>query len=216
MPTATELTLSEMAKLCRDAYIAERSNWESRINGRQKTYRPSAKWDGGVDSNGYECQPVWPKIAAFMLKHQLDPRKCIWLRFHKKRNHNHPVMPNQIALGKYLEEYQDLSSFDDEELETNFQSEQALCASRIAASEDAYDDKEMLWKSVILDESLPLSPLFRYCLALSEGFSRDARRYYKAALLQYLQSMDQYDEVWGKWIPESLKGDARLVYCQIG
>jgi hypothetical protein len=47
--------------------------------------------------------------------------------------------------------------------------------------------------------------LFRYCLAKSEDLEI-AERFEDAALMQYMAAPDVYDETWGEWIPEDLKG----------
>ena len=68
---------------------------------------------------------------------------------------------------------------------------------------------------VIYDLRLSLSPLFRYCLAISMKHSKFkiiARNFLISAALQYMRAKEEYDEIWGDAIPVSFKKAAPGIY----
>ena len=214
MIDAKKLTESIAAR-CRVAYIAYREQYEQDRSGRAATYRPGPQWDGGIGSNGREHKPIWPKIAQFMIKHKLDPEKAIWLRFaFSSKKNTKPPWPNQIAADKYLELYEgevELESADD--VAISFATEKQHCITRISVA-SAYHEgtTEQLWRSVLLDDTIPVSPLMRYCVAYSEGYRSICRVYEDKAIMQYLFASDAYDDTWGSWIPDNLRKKARKIF----
>jgi hypothetical protein len=70
---------------------------------------------------------------------------------------------------------------------------------------------------VLSDESTDLSPLFRFCIARrfldrGEAFRDIAQRYAVEAALQYSRSPDDYDAVFGRYVPPGFRAKAAAVY----
>lgn len=207
----TEFLLDEMADRCREAYVFERLSYESQTTGLT-TYKSSPKWDGGEDSRGRVHKPVWPKMATFMLKHSLDPYRCIRYLFAARKNHLHPVLPNQIALPKHLPEFQGEMDVLKREIWNAFKFQKALFETKMGVSPLVGTvSTKQLWTLLLLNETLELSPLFRYCLAEDEGLKDVAKRYFHRALFQYILMPEEYDSCWEKWIPEDFKEQACAV-----
>jgi hypothetical protein len=60
----------------------------------------------------------------------------------------------------------------------------------------------------LADDTVNLSPLYRYCVAVGENLPKHMKIFKSMALRQYVVAQDLYDEVWGGWIPEHLKDEA--------
>lgn len=85
-----------------------------------------------------------------------------------------------------------------------------------------HEPKLTAWESVLTDDDIPISSLFRYCLALkialenkSRRFKDVAEQYARLAALQYIEDPDVYDEVWGEWIPAGFRESSDVVYEEV-
>lgn len=199
----------EMVERCRNAYIRVRRDYELQLNGRSD-YRPGPHWDGGEDARGYQHKSVWEKIATFMLRHDLDPERCVRLRFAHRQYHQNPVLPNQIAVDKYLTLYQQGDAERVASLAYEFTTENSICRCQLVLRDEPVLATRL--RAVLADETVPLSPLFRHCLAQAEGLKLVAAYYFRPALQQYLTAMDEYDRVWGVWLYQEFKETARAAH----
>ena len=209
--------LEDLARTCREIYIKERQAYELSVRGKATRYNPGPKWDGGTTKEGTETQPIWPRMAKFMLKHNLDPQQCIQFRFMQgSRGVYRPVLPNQIAVPKYLEDYQGMT----EEIRANlghaFEFERAFCRKRLTVMQHlGTESLGDILDEVLLNDGYPLSPLFRYSLARDTRRKAVSRRYRREALTQYLRFPDDYDEIWGDSIPDTFRESARAIASTI-
>ena len=211
----SQLVLEEMAQRCRDAYIHERRQRDLMFSSKTGYTKPHVRWDGGEDvKNEKVYEPIWPKIANFMIKHGLSPEHCIHIRFQQVMDvSSKPPYPNQIANMQYLEAYQTgyLEKLADS-LQGMLQYEKTCCKTFISLAEEETPKRgKPLWRFVLVDESIPLSPLFRYCLARSEDIADVAENYEIPAMSQFMTAYDEYDKVWGAWIPTDFKERAHMV-----
>jgi len=215
----SDMLLEDLARTCREIYIKERQNYELTVRGRASRYSPGPKWDGGVTRDGVNATPVWPKIAKFMLKHNLDPQQCIQYRFMTgSRGVYRPVLPNQIALPKYLEDYLGMTEDVRSGLRHAFDFEKAFCRKRLTVMHHLRSDTrgmDDILDEVLLNDGYPLSPLFRYSLARETRRKAASRRYRREALVQYLRFPDDYDEIWGDSIPDTFRESARAIASTI-
>lgn len=215
-----ERYIKMMAAKCRDAYIAERTAYEIKKNkklAKRKppyVYQPAPRYDGGEDENGHHHEPVWPKIARFMITHHLDPYFCIRKRFEIARAGSAP-WPNQIAVDAYLDIYTgEKEILTQQDVQVAFDLEKQYC--RVALTSTRYNregvSKDMVWKSLLLDDLLEISPLMRYCLARQLGLTKVAELFVMRAMTQYVIAPKTYDVVWGGSIPEDFKEQTDAVY----
>lgn len=169
------------------------------------TYRPN--W------SSLSRQTDWTKVVRFFVEHGLNINRCLAVRFNiAARSARDSVFPNTIAIEKYLGAYQEACDNLVQELAIDLNTQKQICRVRIlSASPLVGRTSKEITKHVLLDETVSLSPLFRYCLAKSEDLRGVAKRYGKKALNQYLLSMDDYDVAWGIWIPEVLQRKAREI-----
>lgn len=217
MKTA-ERYLALMAQRCRDAYIRERTNFELRkghkpTSGKVRAYQPAARWDGGEDDEGYEHEPIWPKLAVFMIKHGLDPYSVVRKRFEIVRGST-PPWPNQIAVDTHLDLYTgDVESLSEEQVLLHFNLDKEYC--RVGMSSARFNRPGMepgfACKSLLLDTLMDISPLMRYSLAKELGLQAVMDTYRQAALSQYLRATKAYDKIWGPAIPQDIKDGAEEI-----
>jgi len=215
--------IDELARYCREAYIHERRQLQLRTGDEERPYsNPGPKWDGGMDSRGAVHKPVWPKIAQFMLKHRLNPSVCMMIRFSMAghgTHAKHPPLPHQIALDKYLPVYtgQSISAeVTEEDVRVAKISESQSCRNQFVYWMHYMSLSQADAARVVLtDDSLPVSPLTRYCLACSMQLTALAERYEAAAVAQYLLAPDAYDAVWKEALPTVFTTKARALCMQI-
>jgi len=207
----------ELAARLRAAYIRERRLFEQRLTGRPSQYNSSVHWDGGRGKNGSVRQSIWPKVARFVQQYQLDPEAFIRHQFVLGEG-QHVILPNQLYNADALRRHREQADLERKVLAAAFGSQQETLRKSVQAAQEMSDlagyklSPRDLQLSVLLNESLPLSALFRYCLAYSEGLAKVAAIYKEAAARQYMRNSRTYDLVWGSWIPEEFKHEAELMY----
>lgn len=70
-----------------------------------------------------------------------------------------------------------------------------------------YTDRQ-LWKFVLMNNFIALSPLFQYCIAISEQLPEPAEEYHISALHQFLTDPISYVRAWATAIPFALRTEA--------
>jgi hypothetical protein len=68
-----------------------------------------------------------------------------------------------------------------------------------------------LWKIVLRNKMYDLSPLFRYALAVSEGFMGLATEFHDEALEQLLADPMGYSRTWSKVLPQALMAEVETI-----
>lgn len=66
----------------------------------------------------------------------------------------------------------------------------------------------MLWEVTLRDLTVRMSPLFRYCVAVSEGFDKTAAMFKDAAMQQFIADVAGYRQIWKNKIPDALYQEA--------
>lgn len=174
-------------------------------NSGVSSYSPG-KWDGGKDSRGYVRKPIWPTIARFMLANGLDPQVCIAMLFTRNRGRRAPLYPNAIATSTNLAVFEEATRNTAEEIRYKLLTESQVCRLEIAEAAELEGSRGPdLWQQVLLDDGLEFSPLFRFCVAVSEGIESVARDYLEEAIIQYLSNESAYNSEWGGWVPDWFK-----------
>lgn len=215
--------LNWMANICREAYITERTTYEIRKDRRLAerrppyVYKPGPRWDGGRNEDGVEYEAIWPKIAAFMIEHELEPIECIRKRFALAKGSN-PPWPTQIAVVSYLDTYKGLTEvLAEEDVQIAFELDKKYCLTAYGSQRYNVGDKtpQTVWTAILLDMSLDVTPLMRYCLAKELGLDKVVKMLEDRALLQYMKSPSTYDKVWGKHIPPELASASSAILSSI-
>lgn len=214
MGIEADYILEAVANQIRSAYLVERSA----ISHTGRPYRSSPKWDGGVDKYGKRHKPIWPKIAKLVLSNHLDPLAFVRAQF-SGRTHN-PPRPTELLNAKALDRAGRAKACDTQDFTVFFRSQiNTYCVEVIRLNELMEWPKELIWLTVLKDESLSLSSLFRYCQAVAIGgprFEKVARKYRVAAMLQYIRGREEYDRVWKDWLSPEFKAECQKLGEDLG
>ncbi len=212
-----ERLVERTADRIRTVYIEERRAIERMRSGRtSQQYFPGPRWDGkAAHRGGKEQKAIWPSIARFLIARQLDPDSYIRQVLRTARTHGSAMMPNQLMSDWAVELYERWQAEFEEQIGIAFRFHREQARSTLAAlTEDAKLTTAQRWELMLLDESKPLTALFRYCLAVSEGYRKIAKHYHEQALMEYLCAPGAYDRHYGKWIPARLRKEADAVRTQ--
>lgn len=212
---------NSIAAAVRETYIQERRKFESRLTGVESEYGKGhiQKWDGTAskgfygkikpDKYGREFKPVWPKIAEFAFKNKVDPLFLIRSVFSNTRGVRPPEPGDMISraalklcqsdvsaefLNQYLAKLEDV--FINEVNTRNF-----------FVVKKGWTGERLL-RSILSDMTLPMTPLYRHCLASRLGFSDIKDHFLKDACLQYIRNREAYDGSFWKNILTSQLMDA--------
>ena len=218
--------MKELASQVRTAYIEERRLWEAHKHPEtgedSRPYVPGPYWDGGKNRlTGKARPPYWPRVVKFLVENGIqDFRGYIAAQF-AARNVMGPVAtPKNLVGEKALRIWSKWKKGKKERAASissrfNCQKQILRCA-LVAQHEDLPDlSPEQIRQDVLLDTDLELSPLFRYCLAVSEGEARIAKLYETAAMAEFLSNDEAYCRVWREWIPEHFKDRAGRMACLV-
>ena len=201
----------------REIYVRERRLFEQRISGRPSHFHSGPQWDGGRGKSGRTYKPVWPRIARFLLEHRFDPEVFVRRQF-QLHSGEYVIKPNQLYGEVALDRYYEMARVSRDEIVAALRGQQNALVRAVRQFQDMamLEGEEFppstIRASVLLEESAPLSALYRYCMARSEGLKEIARVYRAAAVMQYMRDAALYDEIWGAKIPEGFKTYAREKY----
>jgi hypothetical protein len=194
----------ELAKRCQALYTFYRSRFEG------IAYRSHPRWNGSSKSLS-----VWQRMAVLVLNNKLDPELlfssvfAVWTR-------PDPPQPNQLC-GKYaLDVYRAAEEERPDEIRLAILFQVQHCTTEISRLESLMPQttKKERERSVLLNEKLPLSALFRHALAVRRGFTQISDRYYRSAVLQYMPHAGLYDKYWGSLLSDEFRKSAMSNYQQ--
>jgi hypothetical protein len=191
-----------------------------RTRGVRSRYgdRPLPVWDGGETADGRRHTAVWPKVAGFVRRHGLDLGRLVRCVFAARAVGTAggaalgpPPPPTMLysaeALRLYRADADRRHDADREsaraELCSQAEAFRAALVLRSALRAAGWSAEEVA-RSVVGDEALPLSALFRFCVAAQEGYQDLADRYFRPALRQYTAGRALCDDVWGERLPAAL------------
>ena len=206
-------TLDRLVKLARETYIRERQQFEKRRTGLESYYTPSAQWDGAQagrgDRFGRNTKPVWPSIVEFALRYDVPVDDLIRARFASwtgRQAPNPTDCKTEQAVTVALRRAEQLGASVDSALAT----ERGLARTEMffrSGNIEKYGWKpEDVIESLVVDQTVGLSPLFRVIMATENGRPDLADMYLQGAVDQYLRARRFYDASgWGHLIPEVVR-----------
>ncbi len=207
------LARRELASRVRATYIRERIEALERL-GRSAKYTPGPYWDGGLykkrgadlGSAATKRKNFWEQAARWFTEHNLNYEEVIQTIF-KSYRPQYPE-PNQIIGLRPLQLCRRQEEYQKQVIITGFETQKEAARQKLFFSCEMGMTNAEAWSAMLQDTTLPISALFRYCLAVSENYQSFARRFHDAALLQYLGNRAVYDAVWKKWIPAAFRREA--------
>ncbi|HEV8001605.1 MAG TPA: hypothetical protein VGP63_17090 [Planctomycetaceae bacterium] len=94
--------VERLALKIREIFIAEVRDYHAKRSGLPSCYTPPTRWDGGTDAAGRRHAAIWPQIAIFMLKNDVEPVAFIRAQFGP--THRLPT-PGTLLTAAALERY---------------------------------------------------------------------------------------------------------------
>jgi len=203
----------------RHTYVTSRRFFEARVSGVPSNYghKHLPKWDGTEDASakrdryGRNYSPVWPKLAVFAAKHNVDPMALIKNRFRHTRGPRPPEPPDCMCEDALSLCKDDIVSSD--ELNDSLTYFQDIFKKEVD-ERVRYIDKygwtpEKVISSIIEDLTLQFSDLYRFYLASVNGFADVASKYRSNAVLEYARFSHGYaGSLWAGIIPEDVIQEA--------
>lgn len=203
--------IDRLAKDIRRLWCDEVRDLDLRTTGRASGWGSThmRKWDGGTSPDGRTYSCVWPKIAEFCARENLEADKLVRAMFYGEMTY--APYPNMAYGDKALEKYR-VYTQPSTRLEMKMRvlyefDAQKARAVALVTSLKMYRklDEQTAWRSTIANKMEPFSPLFRYCIAKNQGWEDIAPTYEAAAKRQYDRCADIYSDVWADWLPTELR-----------
>jgi len=173
--------------------------------------REIPQWDGGADPYGVRHTAVWPKIARFVLQHNVPLMPFIRAQFQAVKLGRRIPTPNQFYNQQALENYyRYMASVEPNELarRARLEKDAILSVAGPYVEELGWPIQRAVEYAMGDLAGLGISPLTRFCVAVQTELPDLAERYRDPALMQYLWESAQYDEVWGDKIPAEFRQEA--------
>lgn len=227
MADDTEALLGHLAAEARRVYIEERRTFEGRRTGLPSYYgdKPLARWDGTQDderpclradrrrdAHGRTFKPVWPELVRFAVGCGADVASLIRARFAVATGRTAPEPPDcktEFALHAYQQRQAKLG----EQLAVSLASQQMVARTELLIRSRRIDTlgwtPAQVLESVVYDETLGLSPLFRAIFAQENRQVDLFRRLVPGAVQAYYAARLYYDSSpWSKMIPDEVREGA--------
>lgn len=209
-----EQLLEQISNRVRTAYIrCRRASVEQRTRRRSK-YGGSGSlhWD---PAEGSTRKSVWLQIANTLLAGGcLDPEGFVAAQFDGMTPT--PPMMLQPSASVIYEKWRDCGELEARGL---LVSETLQFTRHVADAQRWYPtdtSSREIWEYVLYDFENRLTPLFRYCIAVSEDMVGVAEYFVDAALTQYLTKPQIYESSWGERIPAKMRHHVRGLIEQGG
>ena len=204
--------LKSVTNKVRSTWITEKQRYLSQHSTKIVNYKPGPALDGGTDCYGRKYQPIWPKLAQFVISNKLDPAKFVKAQFESCKG-KPPVSPNvlmsQLAITRYINYV--AKNSDEEAIKIALDSQTRSAMNAVDWYTLLYGPGTPAYRAVIIDTSLPLSALFRYSLAVSSGQDDLQRAIFDVAVEQYMCDREAYDQIWKDLITDDVKKTADLL-----
>jgi len=210
-PSAAPQGDSDPADALRHLYEHERAAWAARRlqkAAQGRSTRPCGQ--------ARAADPLWDRLATFCQNRDIEPHSYIQWVFDTSLSARPPepiqLLNPQLA-DAYLAAARDFPAAVTVALRVQKQTARTYIR---LGQQPVKQTPHDVWAAVLLDETLPLSALFRFGLATSIGgerFERIASRYEAAAARQYRRCPHVYDTVWGKWVPKRLRESIDPTFC---
>lgn len=208
-PDADEPSVSALeadAGFVRSCYAEERSRFEGEI------WRPTRFWDGrpAIETDDGEIieparDSIWPKVAAYFRKIQVEPREFLQTVFNSGELVFAPS-PIQLMGQRCREIYGKFRDSRARSVELALPVQISTATTAAAGWQAMGLGVNAAYATVLGQSSLGLSSLFRYCLAASmrdhgSAFRRLAKQFRADAVKQFKQDRDLYLQSWTSFLP---------------
>ena len=163
---------TQMGQQIREDYVRGRRRFHEARTGKPSNFGRGvmAAWDGGVDANGRNHQPIWPKISQFLDQQAIVPEFLLQLVFTNWSDIT-PPLPTHFLSPVVVKQYLDASEELRRRLENSLRNQWQLFNTHrsLHLSNGATEQQAACW--AIADQELTFTALFRYIIASRLGYT---------------------------------------------
>ena len=228
--SAEERDLCEQLKT---TYTLERRLYEAKLGkSGEHLYSPHPRYEGKVtevtiEDNRRKVKNTWLDIVKKLSSAHIHP--CLYVRVIFQGIAGSvmaPPYPDQLISKKWMRFFHEQSESLVAEIPEQFHRQCKFSRSYLLRYQQAlgYDFQSAVYY-LLTDQLAPLTPLYRYCLAVSmlrepnrvkidneSLFTQVATRIEREAVIQYTCFPREYDEEWGDFLPANFLVAAERIY----
>lgn len=214
------------------AYIRERRAFENERAAASKAakrsqYMPSKDLDRGWRP-GHADHPeriyianTWASMVRSLLAARVDPVQYVQILFQvTRRKLSVLIPPTELTSQKNMKLYQEQCPQQSMDARVEFVTQQSTAHRHLVQRMEMYSlSSADATADILLDDSLALSNLFRYCLANSMPAGSKAKElaevFRAGAYIEYVRNGEQYSTWWSKWLPPGFAEEAEAFYAEV-
>lgn len=190
-----------------------RTVWVDSVNssplvqlGSGAPYTPSKSVDGGTTSLGRTFEPIWPKLLKWLTEAKVT-NIPLYMRsvLHNWKGTPQALHPNILMRPSSLEIYKDTIKRLVGDMRLSLQIQTNIAVSNLNRYKELHSWDADKASREMIDSQVGLSSLFRFCWAAKFNYEDVAAQYRDAALMQYSVASEDYNKIWGDFIPEELR-----------
>ena len=206
-----------LADFIRDTWAKEYEIFMLSKRGHRVKFRDSPQWSGGINSMGRKSESIWLKAANMCADNEINPEELVKAQFLSVESVKEPPFPNTLVSENGYRRLMDYESNLANQLGSalEIQTNQFIAG----VSEHRHDyhvSTDKAYQFVLTDESIFMSPLFRYCMCCwlrdktqdpedIQTYSEIISYWELPAISQYLQFREKYNSLWKEFISPNLK-----------
>ena len=216
IPTQAEQDIQDLldsvATRLRNAYILNYNLMAP--NTSRKLLDPAKKlpeFDGVRSKYGITKQSVWGILARKLFDRQrLDPEGFMKCQFQPRRPPTSGLLLSEIGWQEFIKETETATA----QAEGGMRSDCVNFKVGVMDTQTWFPDMALndVWKHVLQNMTLGMSMMFRYSVALSEGYEDLAQEFELGAVHEYLRSPEVYDQAWKHKLPQALKQKVQAIW----
>lgn len=198
-----DLPAKEIADRLRVAYVEHRRQHIRRAskNPNATFYLPQ-QWKEVDRFN----KTIWDRLAQQVRARRLCPELLVSIAFKRFALSGAAApMPTQLLSQQVLNYYRNqFLPVTEEEARENLSIETTVFRRHVQSLLECRGSRtlDQIRRAALLDRVISVSPLFRYCAAVSEGIHDLAREFETMAIVQFSPSWRAYSAAWGDFIPQ--------------
>lgn len=206
-------SVHRLASLVRFLWVKEYRTWQSQTTGFPSRYgeRPLPSWDGGETPSGRRVKrAIWPSIAKYIVREQINPYVLIPLVF-QTWDHGKAPVPPWLMSDSFLEVYRQTTENRAHQCQVELNIQKEMVKRAVFQLQHAEVDPLDLLTSIhrsLLNTELDLTPLYRVSAAFQIDYPEWTRHFDDPAIWQYLFDRETYDAVWEKFVPDTIRQSA--------
>lgn len=204
---ADRIEMDPESEAARDMWVEAVKSFNAIRNGiKHSKYNSCPRWDGGFDKRSgitYK-RPIWPKIVSTAKEHGLIVEDLIKATFDVVTGEFCPV-PTATMQAATIHRAMVVKSLRRRRVAEALRNEETVFRTDLRGAMVTIPDPTEATRFVLNDVGRPMSPLFRYSLALLKGLDDIAERWADLAVTQFERNQDAYQELWAAILPEPMR-----------